>query len=180
MVAWQREALFGEIVNGEIELNRYGQIVLNAWFDLPRHYRYVELRAVVVMPNHVHGIVIFDGNGRGGSVGNYSEPDKIIAGKSLVPEVTQTRPYVTTKRHDLPEIVRAFKSFSARRINIMRHTEGVPVWQRNYYEHIIRNEGEIDKITRYIESNPFMWAEDNENPLKPKGRVFHFGQSDFA
>lgn len=92
MVAWQREALFGEIVNGEIELNRYGQIVLNAWFDLPRHYRYVELRAFVVMPNHVHGIVILDGNGRGGSVGNYSEPDKTIAGKSLVPEVTQTRP----------------------------------------------------------------------------------------
>ncbi len=75
------------------------------------------------------------------------------------------RPYVKPKpRHGLPEIVRAFKSFSARRINRLRRTDGIPVWQRNYYEHIIRNDREMDNITRYIESNPSIWAEDDENP----------------
>lgn len=165
IVAWQREMLFGEIVNGEIMLNRYGQIVLNAWTDLPNHYRHVELGAFMIMPNHVHGIVVLIDDDRGGSFvsGGMNLPDESHAGMGNVP-ANQTRPYVTAKRHGLPEIVRAFKSFSARRINILRHAEGIPVWQRNYYEHIIRNEPEMDRITRYIEANPTRWANDDENP----------------
>jgi hypothetical protein len=64
----------------------------------------------------------------------------------------------------LPEIVRAFKSFSARRINLLRHTPGVPAWQRNYYEHIIRDDAEWQKIHDYILANPARWGEDRENP----------------
>jgi putative transposase len=77
----------------------------------------------------------------------------------------QTRPYVKPKpRHGLPEIVRAFKSFSARRINRLRRTDGIPVWQRNYYEHIVRDEREMENITKYIETNPSRWNDDDENP----------------
>jgi putative transposase len=60
----------------------------------------------------------------------------------------------------IPEIVRQFKTFSARRINQLRNTPGVPVWQRNYYEHIIRNEDEYYKISDYIVNNPIKWQED--------------------
>lgn len=59
-----------------------------------------------------------------------------------------------TKRHALPEIVRAFKSFSARRINELRDTPGLPIWQRNYYDHIIRHERELNAIRQYILDNP--------------------------
>jgi hypothetical protein len=64
----------------------------------------------------------------------------------------------------LPEIVRALKSFSARRINERLNSPGIPVWQRNYYDHIIRNEDEWNNIHLYIESNPINWADDDENP----------------
>lgn len=176
IVTWQREMLFGEIVNGEVKLNRYGNIVRDAWFDLKNHYRHLELGAFVIMPNHVHGIIILVDdirrggssalgktnlpNGRGESFmsGNITLPDGLNSG-SVSLQNKQTRPYVNEKRHALPEIVRAFKSFSSRRINRLRKTDGIPVWQRNYYEHIIRNEREMDNIHRYIESNPTRWNE---------------------
>ena len=166
IVAWQREMLFGEIMNGKMLMNRCGQIVRKAWFDLPNHYRHGELGAFVIMPNHVHGIIVLnDGVSRGGSplTDKTILSDETNAGKNPLP-IKQTRPYMTEKRHGLPEIVRAFKSFSARRINALRYTEGIPVWQRNYYEHVIRNEREMDRIARYIESNPLRWADDEENP----------------
>lgn len=169
IVAWQREMLFGEIVNGEMKLNRNGQIVRDAWYDLKNHYQHVELGAFVIMPNHAHGIIVLvDDDRRGGSSasGGINLPDESNAGIGNVPN-NQTRPYAKTKpRHGLPEIVRAFKSFSARRINRLRHTDGIPVWQRNYYEHIIRNDDDYNRIHRYIESNLSMWAEDDENPMK--------------
>jgi REP element-mobilizing transposase RayT len=61
-------------------------------------------------------------------------------------------------------LIGAFKTVSTKHINLLRDTEGQVVWQRNYYEHIIRNESEMDRITRYIESNPSMWMDDDENP----------------
>jgi len=166
IVAWQREVLFVEIVNGEMDLNDYGKIVLNAWTDLPNHYHHAELGAFVIMPNHAHGIILLNDDCRGGSPisGGTFLPDESRAGVKPLP-ASQTRPYNPIKpRHGLSEIVRAFKSFSARRINHLRKTEGIPVWQRNYYEHIIRNESEMDRITCYIESNPSAWMDDDENP----------------
>ena len=120
------------------------------------------------MPNHVHGIIVLTDDGRDGSSasGGTNSPDITYAGTDNLP-VNQTRPYVKSQpRHGLPEIIRAFKSFSARRINRQRRTDGIPVWQRNYYEHIIRNEREMDNITKYIETNPLRWNEDDENPVK--------------
>ena len=86
---------------------------------------------------------------------------------------SQTRPYYCvsdnctssiTKRHGLPEVVRAFQSFSARRINEQRGLSGVPVWQRNYYDRVIRNNGELNGIRQYIVNNPAQWEIDSENP----------------
>jgi putative transposase len=148
IVAWQREMLFGEIVNreppngGDVILNDFGKIVSEKWIWLETQYEYVELGAWVVMPNHFHGILIIHDNDRGGS-----------------------RPAPTpTKRKPLGELIGAFKTISTKHINLLRDTEGQIVWQRNYYERIIRNESEMDRIARYIESNPTRWANDDENP----------------
>jgi REP-associated tyrosine transposase len=85
-------------------------------------------------------------------------------------DIFETRPYKMSesqihpdKRHGLPEIVRAFKSFSARRINFLRKTPGIPVWQRNYYEHVIRDQPELNRIYLYIQDNPIKWAIHLEN-----------------
>jgi REP element-mobilizing transposase RayT len=66
----------------------------------------------------------------------------------------------------LPEIIRAFKTFSARLINESRATPGAPVWQRNYYEHVVRGENELSRIREYIANNPLQWEMDRENPLR--------------
>jgi putative transposase len=70
-------------------------------------------------------------------------------------------------RHPLSEVIRAFKSFSSRRINAICHTAGNPVWQRNYYEHIIRSQEEFQKIWDYLDTNPQRWAQDQYYPTKP-------------
>ncbi len=145
-----------------------GKLPFDAWMDLPNHYHHAELGAFVIMPNHVHGIILLNDDRRGGSPisGGTFLPDESRAGVKPLPP-SQTRPYNPIKpRHGLSEIVRAFKSFSARRINYLRKSEGIPVWQRNYYEHIIRNEPEMDRISRYIESNPLRWADDDENRVR--------------
>ena len=142
IVAWQREMLFGDIVNGEMVLNDFGGIISEKWQWLEKQYEYIELGEWVIMPNHFHGILAIHDNGRGGS---RSAPTPI-------------------KRKPLGGLIGAFKTVSTKQINLLRDTEGQVVWQRNYYERIIRNEPEMDRITRYIESNPLRWADDDENP----------------
>ncbi len=132
IVAWRREHVFGDIVNAEMQLNKFGQIVQYAWYDLPKHYPHVELDTFCIMPNHVHAIIVLN-----------DDP--------------------AVKRHPLSEVVRAFKSFSARRINSLRNSQGIPVWQRNYYEHIIRNHEDYLSKSNYIMDNPLNWENDDEN-----------------
>jgi len=112
--------------------NALESAVQACWHDLPEHYPQIMLDAFVVMPNHVHGILI------------------------LAPE--------SAGQHGLPEIARAFKTLSARRINEIRRTPGQPVWQRGYHEHIIRDEASLADIREYIATNPARWAFDRENP----------------
>jgi hypothetical protein len=71
-------------------------------------------------------------------------------------------------RYGLPEIIRAFKAFSSRRINELRGTPGIPIWQRNYYEHVIRDEEDLNQIREYIINNPLKWDLDGENPMNLK------------
>jgi putative transposase len=118
--------LLGKIQDGEVVLTRAGQIVRQVWLDLPRHHLHVRLDEFILMPQHVHGIIL------------------LVEGVSLDPK----------PRSNLSEIVRALKSFSARRINAIQRTPGQPVWQRNYYEHIIRDDHEMAQIRQYIRDNP--------------------------
>jgi len=125
------EHLFGEISDAEMMINAWGNIVQECWYDLPNHYPGLELDIFVVMPNHMHGIIVL-ANARAGFNRSAAE---IRAFRQPAPTK-----FAISKLHGLPEIVRALKTFSARRINLIRGTTGAPFWQRSYYEHIIRNE----------------------------------------
>jgi REP element-mobilizing transposase RayT len=136
-----RACIFGEVIDGTMYLNDAGRIVRAAWDETPDHHPWALLDAFVLMPNHVHGIIVLDG-------------DSLRAGH---------RPAPTVKRSSLPDIIRAFKSFSAHKVNAARHTPGVPMWQRGYYEHIIRNEQTLNAMRQYIAHNPANWPADTEN-----------------
>jgi putative transposase len=171
LVTHQREYLFGEVVNGEMKVNRPGKIVERAWKNLSLHYPQITLGAFVVMPNHVHGIVLINenDNSRGGSLWR-GEPkvNQSINGGEISPDVKKTRPYTNINQtrstkmmhHGLSEIVRAFKSFSARRINNLQNTHSAAIWQRSYYDHIIRSDQEFHNFCEYIQTNPQNWQED--------------------
>jgi hypothetical protein len=96
-----------------------------------------------------------------------------MLGKASLPKIDP--PHDASTRHAFPEIVRAFKSFSAKWINALWHVQSISVWQRNIHERVIRNEHEMDRIWRYIEANPSMWMTDDENPshAKPPGMSPH-------
>ena len=144
-----RLSLFGRVVDGEMEANCLGAVVEDCWARLPEHYGNVALDAFILMPNHVHGVLIIEDGPPG--VGAGLQPARQEAASSR-------------RRHGVPEIVRAFKTFSARRINKMRASTGAPVWQRGFYDHVIRGEDELDRVRAYITDNPRKWSEDADNP----------------
>jgi putative transposase len=148
-----RTCLFGEITDGKMLLHDPGRIVRAAWQALPQHYPHVRLDAFVVMPNHIHGVIVLTPMGSVGAV---------LAGAGLKPAPTEST--TVARRHGLTEIVRAFKMFSARRVNATRAAPGTPLWQRNYYEHVVRDEDELNRIREYIDLNPLQWDLDGDNP----------------
>ena len=115
------------------------------------------------MPNHVHGIIIIcddvgatQRNGMGGL-----PPSTVGATRRVAP--TDQRP-AGPKSGSLGAIVGQFKSRCTKRINRLRGTSGTSIWQRNYYEHIIRDERELDAARRYIEENPTKWTLERDHP----------------
>ena len=157
-----RECILGEVANGEVLLSEFGKIVESVWFDLPKHYPNVELDAFVIMPNHVHGIIIVGDVAVGAGLIDHAGADHVGAGFKPAP----------TRQYALSEVVRGFKTFSARRINEIRATSGTPVWQRNYYEHIVRDEDRLNRIREYIINNPMRWQFDRENPDRMLERTY--------
>ena len=142
-----REFVFGEIVDGAMELNSLGNIVDDEWHRTAILRRHVSLDAFVIMPNHVHGIICLNGE----------------EGKArLAPTTGRFRQPVADS---LGAIVGAFKSASTKRINDSRGTRGTALWQRNYFEHVIRNEQELNGVREYIAVNPARWSEDANNPI---------------
>lgn len=151
---WDRGNLFGKVADGIMVLNENGTIVENTWFDLPNHNSNIGLDAFIIMPNHVHAIITV-GAGSKPALGSKSVSDVV----SISPSRAGLEP-APTEGIPLSEIVRQLKTFSAKRINNRRNTQGTPVWQRNYYEHIIRDEDELNKIREYIKNNPANWDTD--------------------
>lgn len=150
-----RACLLGEVVNGEMVLSAAGTHVQNCWLGLARRFQSIELDAFVVMPNHFHGIVAIRGQSER-YVGIQSAEDR---------KPSPRKP--GTQSNSLGAIVQNFKSISTRRINRMHAQPGAPFWQRNYYEHIIRNSISLERIRRYIADNPAQWDIDQLHPENP-------------
>lgn len=149
IVTYQREPLFGEIVDGVMKLNPLGEIARREWFKTAELRPYVELYEdeFVVMPNHAHGIMHIAGAERRSAL-----------------TLTHTdggakKPHVDAR--SLGAIVRAYKSAVTYAINAARQSRGVVVWHRNYHEHIIRDDADLKRIRDYIANNPLRWTEDS-------------------
>lgn len=163
--------MFGEIVNSGMVLNKVGQIVESVWSRLSEHFSSINLDECMIMPNHFHGIILiservkqdspalpaFDVNADIGCI-----PDKGKADEALALPLHALRGSVSGS---LCSIVQNFKSISARKINLLRNNPGCPVWQRNYYERVIRDENELSRAREYIVNNPMKWELDAENPI---------------
>jgi REP element-mobilizing transposase RayT len=144
-VTYHREMLFGKIADGEMALSKFGEIADECWRAIPEHFPNVELGTYVVMPNHIHGIIV------------------ITDGRGTIYRAPTQEQFQKPVARSIPTIIRTYKAAVTRRIGDEHNTAGI--WQRNYFEHVIRNPEDWDRIQRYIESNPSLWAEDEENPI---------------
>ena len=224
-----RECLLGQIADGEMRLSEAGRMVQSAWDALPAHYPGVDIDEFVVMPNHIHGIIVLndpnvgatprgcpDRDSTNGDCADHDFPDDptantmngqargpaptvvdgrmmnvvgatprgcpdhdcpddaavdVVDGQARGPAPTVGVDGTTDDavRLSLPDVVHRFKSFTTAQYRHGVKNNGWPpfprrLWQRNYYEHIIRSEDEFDRIRRYITENPARWALDRENP----------------
>jgi REP element-mobilizing transposase RayT len=119
---FQRQHLFGEIRDRTMQLNVVGQMVSAIWQNIPQHFSSVELDEFILMPDHLHGIIV------------------------ISEEIE--------KSNSLPTIIQNFKSISTRKINRINQNSSVSIWQRNYYERIVRGEKELHSLREYIVTNP--------------------------
>jgi REP element-mobilizing transposase RayT len=129
----ERRCLFGRVSDGEMILNATGRIAAARWCDIPAHFPAVCLDAFVIMPNHVHGILVFQ----------YTPVESLVQRDE--------------NRLSLGTVVGAFKSAAAKEINLLRGTPGAKVWQDRFHDHIVRGDADLDRIREYIELNPANW-----------------------
>jgi len=143
---------------GNVVLSKFGLVAQQQWEKLPKRFPNIELGAYMIMPNHMHGIIVITA-GRG-----TAENPNDLDGESSRRTPTQER-FQKPVKGSVPTMIRSYKSAVSYRINLMRGTDGVPVWQRNYYEHIIRNAQDLQNKIDYIDANPLLWDEDDESPF---------------
>jgi REP-associated tyrosine transposase len=135
--------LFGDVSDGQMLRNGLGDVAQVEWFRSAKLRDDVLTDAFIVMPNHIHGVLARRGTARRApTVERFGQP---VVGS-------------------LPTLVRAYKAAVTRNVNLIRNTAGEAVWQRNYYEHVIRNDRDLNRVREYICRNPERWPWDRENP----------------
>jgi putative transposase len=165
-----REDLFGGIVDGKMRLNGNGVIVRDEWLRSGRIRREIQMGEFAVMPNHIHGVVFFKHDNQTAVGATGGRP--ILQDETSSPEWTESAhnrrlslPAHGPDKSSLASFIAGFKSANTKSIGESLGLSGIPVWQRNYYEHIIRNEKTLRAISDYIRMNPSNWASDSENPF---------------
>ena len=159
----QRKHIFGDVIDGEVKLSSWGEIAKREWFKTADLRTYVKLHEdeFVVMPNHIHGIIWIN---NAGELTNPSVREKF--GKPV--------------SGSIPTIVRAYKSAVTYSINQNLDGGKKTVWQANYYEHVIRNDRELELIARYIMYNPHNWQEDRDNLMNSSRQPFASSSIDYV
>ncbi|MEB3180485.1 MAG: transposase [Nostocaceae cyanobacterium] len=181
-----RECCLGDVINSEMKFTIRGKITHQLWLQITHHFPNVELDEFIVMPNHIHGIiVIVEDNCRGGVSPSHTEvgqqkhgvsPSHTEVGQQkhgmspifdiLGEKGGETPPLRKQWRPTLGQIVAYYKYQTTKIINQIDNTPGNRIWQRNYYEHIIRDGKSLENIRQYIRENPGNWGKDLENPQK--------------
>jgi len=175
--AFQREFLFGEVSDGEVRLTRFGEIVREEWLNTAVLRPNVDLDAFVVMPNHFHAVIFMLHGDDAHVVRPATENESPVGAHRCAPGTSgggMGRPHIGGAHIGAPlrrqpgslgSIVAGFKSAATKRINALRDNPCCPVWQRNYYDHVIRTEKELAIIRQYIADNPAKWDLDENNPV---------------
>jgi REP element-mobilizing transposase RayT len=156
-----RECLFGDAVDGTIVLNEFGKIVCNEWNHTAQIRKNVRIEEYIVMPNTMHGIFVI-----------------VDAGATRRVAPTNER-LIGPIAGYIGAIIGQFKSIVTKRINTVRDTPALPIWQRNYYEHIIRNEDELNGIRESIIENSLQGQFDRENPEQVQDKSYYNKWSHF-
>jgi REP element-mobilizing transposase RayT len=175
--SYQRDCIFGNISDGVMVLNEQGKCVEKAWLETAAKRSSIKLDEFIIMPNHFHGIIWITDEAhlhRRGTACRapyaYRASRIDIFPRSLGTARCAPTPDLKCERFgrpvsgSLPTIIRSFKSAAGKYVNESRGSPGTPVWQRNYYEHIIRDNDELQKIMEYIRYNTVNWQSDEENP----------------
>ena len=147
-----RACLFGNIVEAAMVFNEAGLIVDTCWHAIPKHFPHMDVDEFVIMPNHLHGILLIKPAPEGARFIAPGSNPPAMATPALVAETG-----AMNRAPTLGAVVRAFKAR-------VTHALGHPIWQRNYYDHIVRSETALHRIREYIAHNPAQWAMDRENP----------------
>ena len=137
---YQRKSTLGNIIDDQMALSEFGKIIVSEWLFLPVRFPHISLDQWVVMPNHLHGIIQI----------NYVQ-------KNVSP-ISVDKP--GSRPGSINAVIQNFKSITTRKINSLRNQKGNPFWQRNYYEHVVRNEQSLAEIREYVVNNPFRWKID--------------------
>ena len=156
-----KQSVLSKIVNGQVVLTQIGEIVEECWNRIGHLKARLDLDEFVIMPNHFHGIIIIHDFGRGEALA-----DPAVAQRMYPANASPLRVSRGTKPGSLGAIVQNFKSLSTRRINQNRGTPGKKFWQRGYYDRIIRNQQELNRIRKYISENPLNWEMDEYHPSR--------------
>ncbi len=159
-----RECLFGNIMDGEMVFSAAGNMIQKWWLELENKYTNIGLDIFQIMPNHIHGIIIINNVGANLCVRPYDKnKEEILNGQTHRSAPTIGRMIQWIKTMTTNEYIRSVKQ---NRWEPFKNR----LWQRNYYEHIIRNDKELDEIRKYITENPAKWAEDKDNPVNIKNK----------
>jgi REP-associated tyrosine transposase len=155
IVSHKRQNLFGEITHDEMHLNGIGVIIEEEWQRLPQRFPHVRTDIMIVMPNHLHGILVLECRGTGATA---NDPNSVEN-----PRAPTAERFGQPTPGTIPTIIRSYKSSVTQRVAWMPGRTGRPLWQRNYYEHVVRNEADLNRIRQYILDNPTGWPMDEEN-----------------
>jgi len=158
-----KENILGYIIDGKIEMNVLGKITVREWLKTFQIRKNIQLYEYIVMPNHFHGIIILTEKKGHNSLCPYKNNQKPYNCRGTMHRALAHESFGKPISGSIPTIVRMFKSAVTREIKRLDYPFLYSIWQRNYYEHIIRNENELNRIREYIQNNPLRWQYDREN-----------------